>query len=205
MKNSYSLLLLVPVVLLAGCLGNPSKPSEFYVLSTHPGTPVNSTLAEDAVSLGLGPLTLPEIYDRPQIVTRSEDNRITLEEFHRWGGDLNKDLGRALAGNLMSRLNTDRIVPYPWSRRYDPDFQVTVRLFRFDGVLGENASLEGIWRVLDTNKGCELAANRFTFVEETDGPGYPALVSAMSRAVAALSQDIAEQIAIIEPGCPESQ
>ncbi|MFV1972280.1 MAG: membrane integrity-associated transporter subunit PqiC [Thiohalobacterales bacterium] len=203
MNNIYSLLLLVPVVLLAGCIGNPTRPSEFYVLSTHPATPVNSTLAKDAVSLGLGPLILPEIYDRPQIVTRSEHNRITLAEFNRWGGDLNKDLGRALADNLMSRLNTDRIVPYPWSRRYDPDFQVTVRLLRFDGVLGENASLVGIWRVLDANKGCELAADRFSFVAETDGPGYPALVSAMSRAVADLSQAMAEQIAIIEPGCPE--
>jgi uncharacterized lipoprotein YmbA len=202
MKNSYSLLLLVPVVLLAGCIGSPSKPSEFYVLSTHPGTPVNNMLAKDVVSLGLGPLTLPEIYDRPQIVTRGEGNRIILDEFNRWGGDLDKDLGRALAGNLMSRLNTGRIVPYPWSRRYDPDFQVTVRLFRFDGVLGENASLEGIWRVLDANQGCELAADRFSFAEATDGPGYPALVNAMSRAVAALSQAMAEQIAVIEPGCP---
>jgi len=201
MKTIYTLLLLVPVLLLAGCIGNPTKPSEFYVLSINPGTPVSSTLAEDEVSLGLGPLTLPEIYDRPQIVTRGEANRITLAEYDRWGGDLNKDLGRALAGNLMSRLNTDRIVPFPWPRRYDPDFQVTVRLFRFDGVLGSNAALEGIWRILDAHKGCELVADRFSITEATDGPGYPALVTAMSRAVAKLSQAIAEQVAVTQSGC----
>lgn len=204
MKNIFSLLLLAPVLLLAGCIGNPTKPSDFYVLSINPGTPVSSTLAEDAVSIGLGPLTLPEIYDRPQIVTRGEANRITLAEYDRWGGDLNKDLGRTLAGNLMTRLNTDRIVPYPWSSRYKPDFQVTVRLFRFDGVLGNNAALEGIWRLLDAGKGCELTADRFSIVEKTDGPGYPALVSAMSRAVATLSQSIAEQVAVIQPGCKKN-
>jgi uncharacterized lipoprotein YmbA len=202
MKTNYSLLLLLPVLLLAGCIGNPTKPSEFYVLGTYPGTPVNAALAQDAVSIGLGPLSLPEIYDRPQIVTRGEANRITLAEFDRWGGDLDKELARALAANLMTRLNTDRVVPFPWSRRYDPDFQVTVRLFRFDGVLGSNAALEGIWRILDAHKGCELVADRFSITEETDGPGYPALVSAMSRAVAALSQTMAEQIAVVEPGCP---
>ena len=201
MKTIYSLLLLVPVLLLAGCIGNPSKPAEFYVLNTDPGTPVNAALVQDAVSVGLGPLVLPEIYDRPQIVTRGDDNRITLSEFDRWGGDLDKELARALAGNLMTRLNTDRIVPFPWSRRYDPDFQVTVRLFRFDGVPGNSVNLEGIWRVLDASKGCELAADRFSIVEETDGAGYPALVSAMSRTVAALSQAIAEQIAVTQTGC----
>ena len=202
MNIPHSLLLLVTLVWLAGCIGgNPTKPSEFYVLSAQPGTPVNNSLAEDAISIGLGPLILPETYDRPQIVTRSEDNRITLAEFNRWGGDLDKELGRTLIYNLMSRLNTDRIVPYPWSRRYDPEFQVTVRLIRFDGVLGENAFMEGIWRVLDADKGCELAADRFSLVTETGGPGYPALVSAMSRTVADLSQIIAERVAVLKPGC----
>lgn len=204
MKTSYSLLLLVPVLLLAGCIGNPTKPSEFYVLTTYPGTPVNAALVQDAVSIGLGPLNLPEIYDRPQIVTREESNRITLAEYDRWGGDLDKDLARTLAGNLMTRLNTDRVVPSPWPRRYAPDFQVTVRLFRFDGVLDDNATLEGIWRVLNANKGCELAADRFSIVEKTDGAGYSALVTAMSRAVATLSQAIAEQVAVMQPGCRES-
>lgn len=205
MKNRYTLLLLAPVLLLAGCVGKPTKPAEFYVLSTYPGTPVSGTSAEAPLALGLGPLTLPEIYDRPQIVTRGEANQITLAEFDRWGGDLNKDLARTLARNLMSRLNTDSIVPYPWSSRYDPDFQVTVRLFRFDGVLGKNAVIEGIWRVLDAARGCELAADRFSITEAADGPGYPALVSAMSRAVATLSQSIAEQVAVTQPGCKESQ
>lgn len=201
MKTLYSLLLLAPVLLQAGCIGSPTKPSEFYVLGTYPGTPVNAALAEDAMSIGLGPLTLPEIYDRPQIVTRGAANQITLAEYDRWGGDLDKDLGRALATNLMTRLNTDRIVPFPWPRRYDPDFQVTVRLFRFDGVPGNSVTLEGIWRVLDARKGCELAADRFSIAEATDGPGYPALVSAMSRTVATLSQQIAEKVAVIKPGC----
>jgi len=201
MKNLYTLLLLTPTVMLAGCIGSPSKPADFYVLSTFPGTPVSSTSADNPISIGLGPLTLPEIYERPQIVTRNAANRITLAEYDRWGGDLNKDLARTLAGNLMTRLNTDSIVPYPWSSRYNPEFQVTVRLFRFDGVLDSSANLDGIWRILDADKGCELATGRFSIEEATGGPGYPALVGAMSRAVATLSQSIAERVAVTEPGC----
>ena len=48
---------------------------------------------------------------------------------------------------------------------------------------------------------CELAVDRFSIVEKPDGAGYPALVSAMNRAVATLSQAMAEQIAVTQTGC----
>ncbi len=196
------LLLLIPA-LLTGCLGTTTRPSAFYVLDPYPGTPVQSGSATLPLSIGLGPLSLPEIYDRPQIVTRNEANRISLAEFDRWGGDLQKDLSRVLAHNLMTRLGTDSIVPWPWPSRYEPELQVTVRFFRFDGVLDHSADLEGIWRILDAGKGCELYASRFSITEPAEAAGYPALVSAMSRALAGLSQIIAEQVAATRPGCPK--
>ncbi|HED18999.1 MAG TPA: hypothetical protein ENI74_05795, partial [Gammaproteobacteria bacterium] len=45
------------------------------------------------------------------------------------------------------------------------------------------------------------AAQRFSFDESPAGPGYQEFVSAMSRAVAALSQQIAERIGKTTSGC----
>jgi uncharacterized lipoprotein YmbA len=149
----------------------------------------------------LGPITIPDIFDRPQIVTRPQPNRIDLAEFDRWGGDLNRDLSRVLAQNLMSRLNTDSILSHPWSSSDNPDFQVAVQVFRFDGEVGQVARLEGVWRLMDGAEGCELATHHFRFDESPAGSGYPEFVSAMSRAVAKLSQEIAEQIGHTRPGC----
>jgi len=202
MQNNY-LLILMLVLVQTGCsIGGASRPAEFYVLNTEPGTPVSGrTAPADPLSVGLGPINMPDIFDRPQIVTRPQSNRLELAEFDRWGGDLNRDLSRVLAQNLMSRLNTDSILPHPWSSRDNPDFQVAVQFFRFDGDVGSVAKLEGVWRLLDGTKGCVLAIRRFSFDESPAGSGYPEFVSAMSGAVAALSQQIAEQIGKTTPGC----
>ena len=202
--NQKGILLIVMLALVqAGCsIGGASRPSEFYVLNTEPGTPVSGRAAPAGpLTVGLGPITIPDIFDRPQIVTRPQPNRIDLAEFDRWGGDLNRDLSRVLAQNLMSRLNTDSVLPHPWSSSDNPDFQVAVQVFRFDGEVGQVARFAGVWRLMDGAKGCELATHRFSFDESPAGSGYPEFVSAMSRAVARLSQEIAEQIGHTRPGC----
>lgn len=203
MMQRNFLLIVMLVLLQAGCsVGGASRPAEFYVLNAEPGTPVSGrTSATEPLSVGLGPVTMPDIFDRPQIVTRPQSNRLEMAEFNRWGGDLNRDLSRVLAQNLMSRLHTDSVLLHPWSSRDNPDFQVAIQVFRFDGELGNVARFEGVWRLLDGAKGCEIAVHRFRFDESPSGPGYPEFVSAMSRAVAKLSQEIAEQVAATEPGC----
>ncbi|MEN8129898.1 MAG: PqiC family protein [Pseudomonadota bacterium] len=205
MKKQRLWFVIALLILQAGCsLGTPTRPSEFYVLSVDPGQPVSARGdSTKSLSLGLGPLSMPDVYERPQIVTRPNPNQVNLAEFDRWAGDLERNLEQVLAQNLMSRLNTDSVFVYPWSSRDELDFQVTVRFFRFDGELGYVARIEGVWRLRDWKRGCELATRSFQINERPDGKGYPALVRAMSTGVAQLSQEIAEQVVVTEPGCAE--
>lgn len=201
-KNSLWFVLAM-LLLQVGCtIGQPSQPSEFYVLSAESASPVSGRSDRARpLSLGLGPLTMSDVFDRPQIVTRPEPNQVTLAEFDRWAGDLKKNLEQVLAQNLMTRLNTDSVVPFPWSTRYQPDFQVAVHFFRFDGEVGNKARIKGVWRLLDGAQGCELLARGFNFEERPAGPSYAEFVAAMSQGVANLSQEIAEQLVKSEPGC----
>jgi uncharacterized lipoprotein YmbA len=146
---------------------------------------------------------MSDVFDRPQIVTRPDPNQVRLAEFDRWAGDLKKNLEQVLAQNLMSRLNTDSVVAFPWSSRSEPDFQIAVRFFHFDGEVGQLARIEGVWRLLDGVKGCELAARSFRIEERPERSDYAEFVSAMSHAVARLSQEIAEKVAATQPGCRE--
>jgi uncharacterized lipoprotein YmbA len=200
--NRINLLAALLGLLVAGCIGTPTRPSSFYVLSTEAGTPVAGRESPAApLSLGLGPVELPDVLDRPQIVTRPDPNRIDLAEYDRWGGDLGKDLSRVLAQNLMERLNTDAVLLYPWSSSRRPDFEVSIRFFRFDGELDKRAELEGVWRLSDTRRGCEPVSRRFRIAETSPSSGYAGLVAAISRGVAKLSDEIAAAIAAASAGC----
>ena len=202
MNSRYVITLAALTLTLAACMGTPTLPAQFYLLSPDPGQPVaGRSTAAPPLAIGLGPVTLPEIYDRPQIVTRTDNHQIQLAEFDRWGGELDKDLTRTLARNLMDRLNTHRVALYPWSGRNKPDFQISIQFFRLDGQLEKSAVLNGVWRLLDGDRGCELVTRRVTIEEPTGGTGYPGLVAALSRGVARLSQEIAEQVVETTPGC----
>jgi uncharacterized lipoprotein YmbA len=188
------------VLALAGCVGSPTRPASFYVLSVDTGTAL--TVAQP-LSLGLGPVSLPDVLDRPQIVTRPDPNRIELAEFHRWGGDLKRNLSRVLAQDLMQRLVTDSVVLYPWPGGSRPAFEVSIEFFHFDGVPGQSAQLQGTWRLRDARQGCENepAIYRFAIEEPARSPDYQALVSAMSRGVGRLSDAIAQRIATSASAC----
>jgi uncharacterized lipoprotein YmbA len=71
---------------------------------------------------------------------------------------------------------------------------VLVDVTRFDGPAGGDTALEARWRVLDALSGKELAAKTTRLSEAAGGSGYTLTVSAMSRALGALSRDVAQTI-----------
>jgi len=62
---------------LAGCASSP--PSSFYTL-TATATPSSSTVPSYGVSIG--PVTIPETVDRPQLALQISPNQVAFDEFH---------------------------------------------------------------------------------------------------------------------------
>ena len=83
-----------------------------------------------------------------------------------------------------------RIALFPWTGPRSIQYQILVDVIRFDGALGGSAVLEARWRILDADRK-ELREGRFVVSEPAGGPGYPALVGAMSRSLGALSREVA--------------
>jgi uncharacterized lipoprotein YmbA len=167
-------------------------PTRFYVLTVVPPAGGAPAMARE-VAVGVGPVALPGYLDRPQIVTRTGGDEIDLAQFDQWGEPLRSAVPRVLAEDLAARVPTERIMLFPWRGTRTVQYQVTVEILRFEGKPGGEVMLRARWRLLD-GSGRELALRATAVAEPTGGPGYGPLVAALSRALAALSGEIASAI-----------
>jgi len=184
-------LVLVTALLAAGCLGG-TAPTRFYVLAAVDGPAVPG---DRAMTVGVGPVSLAGYLDRPQIVTRPAADKIDLAEFDQWGEPLRDAISRVLAEDLSRQLPAARISVFPWRGLEAVRYQVIVDVTRFDGPAAGDTALEARWRILDAASGKEVAAKTTRLSEAAGGPGYGMAVSAMSRALGALSREIAQTLA----------
>jgi len=180
-------------ITMLGCTGQ-TPPSSFYALSGPDVAPPGTDSARGELSIGLGPVELPVVLERPQIVTRPDTNRLALSEFDRWGGELSSEVPRALAQNLMAELGTDRVAAHPWPRYRKIDYQVVIDVFRFDGEPGREVVLEGVWTLVRGDGIEELEVHGFRETIPVASDSYEALVAALSSALGRLSSQIAERI-----------
>ncbi len=180
---------------MGGCVDSPA--TRLYLLT--PRTIGNGTVAEQqTLSIGIGPVDLPPLLDRPEIVTRRGPGQIERAEFDRWAEPLADSIPSVLASDLGSQLGTERLAVLPWEASGSFQYQVVVDVARFDGVMGKQVILDARWRVLGRD-GRELVVRRSMLTEATDGASYQALVASMSRALGALSQEIASGLAAVVP------
>jgi uncharacterized protein len=186
----YALLL----VALGGCANSP--PSDFYLLTPMAGTETRSTPSAPgtSLSLGVGPVKIPEYLNRTQIVTRAGPNRLDVNEFNRWGGSFTPNLSRVVAQNLSFILGTDDVFVFPADDSIEPRYRVILSFTQFDGVLGESVVLDSRWVITGPKRRKQLATGRSVVREATQGSDYEAYVAAQSRALETLSQEIAAKI-----------
>lgn len=178
---------------LAGC--GTSPPSRFYALqATAPAASTSSTLL-----IAVGPITVPAVVDRPEIVVKAGPNEVRIDDFNRWASPLQDNLTRAFADNLSHLLGTPRVIRFPQPIAVEPDYRVVVEVRSFDSAPGESAGLDAIWTVRRTKDGKTLTG-RSTVIETVNDKGYDAVAAAHSRAIARASRDIADAVLTLQRG-----
>jgi uncharacterized lipoprotein YmbA len=200
MNRIITLLLWITIgILLAtisGCARSPS--SRFYLLDSlvNPAAaPEGKNFSDNrCVSIGIGPVEIPDYLDQAQIVTRLAPNEIKLAEFDRWAESLKDNFTRVLAKNLSTLLCVKEISFFPWRREIPKDYRIEVKVIRFDGSPGDNVVLEAWWTLLSGDGKTLLQSKRSYFSEPAVGGDYKSLVSVQSRNLASLSREIAETI-----------
>jgi uncharacterized lipoprotein YmbA len=140
--------------------------------------------------------TVPELVDRLHLVERTHTNQIEIREFHRWAEPLKSSIPRLLAENLSRLLESDRISSYPQNMGSDADFRVFVDFHRFESE-GSAVSVDALWNIRRTADGGQKSgqkSGRMRIREVTGGQGYESVVAAYTRALSALSSDIAQAL-----------
>ena len=95
------------ITLLTACTSSP--PTHFYVLETQS---LPSAVTADSPKkniIGIGPISLPTLLDRKQIITRSDQNTIQIAEFHQWAAPLRDNIAAVLTQNLAA-LQTHNVI-----------------------------------------------------------------------------------------------
>ncbi len=188
-------LIALAALLLTGCRSSTPK-AQFYTLNAISNTQTadNSIAGNHPVSIGIGPVTIPEVLDRPQIVTRTGPNKLQIDEFHRWAGRLEENFASVTAENISLILATEQVAVYPWDVSFKPHYQVTLDIRHFEGRRGQEVILEVFWKVIDRQKRTTLRVKKSVIKEPLPAEDYETLIAAKSRAIAALSKLISKEI-----------
>ena len=184
-------------LVLAGCLGGPSGPTNFYMLSalspSQAGTSAAS--AEGRIRIGLATVVVPEYLNRNEIVVNLDNTLYRLAEFNQWTEPLNDNLTRVLAENLTNLLRDALIDVFLASDSSIPlDYRLEVDVLRLDGNLGDQVTLVAQYALLEAEEDDLKLMRRSEYQEPAADKTYKGLVLAKSRTIEELCRDMAVAI-----------
>ena len=193
LRFTIMLLIGAAIFLLTAC--GTTTPTQFYLLNPMADAGHGSPAAgQKGVSIALVPVALPEHLNRPQIVTRQNGHQVRVDEFHRWAEPLKVHVTEILAENLSMLLNTEGVSIIGRYKQTDVDFHLSIKIIRFDGWLGKEATLVCRWYLGKRDEPAGVHPERFSVTRPVEGNDYPDLVATLSQILADLSREIVKEI-----------
>ncbi|UCD33048.1 MAG: membrane integrity-associated transporter subunit PqiC, partial [Desulfobacterales bacterium] len=83
---------------------------------------------------------------------------------------------------------------YPWKDQFSPTYRIKLNVEQFDGQFGTHVILDATWSVAKQKDENEPLVKNSLIKEPVSTEDYEAIVSAKSRALAVLSQEIVSVI-----------
>jgi len=162
--------------------------TQYFVLTSGEGQAPSSS---SAPVLGVDHVKLPEYLLRPELVTRSASNKLTIAEYQQWGEPLEEGFARTLRRDLENELGAGHVVAAPFDPTSRPPLVVDIEVRRFERVAGQGAVLEASWTIRDGKHGTTLANREARLQQPISGNDPHATVAALSRTVTALAREVA--------------
>ena len=183
----------VYLLVLSACGSSP--PVRYYSLN-----PIDTDYQQDpddAVMLGIGPLSIPDYLNRSQIVTRDVDAQMRLDDFSRWTEPLADSMHRIVSTDVDNLLHGVVVVMYPYDAvvRSHLDYRLVGDVNRFDADSSGLVVLEIQWAIVDTEANLLVPTrrNRYQAQMVTSGD-FGAMVAAMNDVLSQFSRDVAGRL-----------
>ena len=174
-------------------MGQTSAPTRFYMLRPIAGSEIKLKFAErdQYAIVGIGPIEFPAYLDRPQFIIRENRNRFRLAEFDNWAEPLQNTFERVFVENLNKLLNEAPVAVVRWRSGIRVDYQIQLGVIRFESDERGQVSLDVGWIIMGDDGRKMLLAKVSSYKEQSKSENYEEIVAAQSRAVGALSKEIA--------------
>jgi uncharacterized lipoprotein YmbA len=202
MSCARSLLLCAAIAVpLSGCLGPAtSRPTRLFVL-TATETAREAGIPPTNLRLAVGRISLPDLVNRPQIVTRISPHEVRADDYAQWAESLETSIPRVISEDLARRMGTDQVFVSPWPSKIQSDLRLEGAILEFEGGRDGMVSLVVRWRWVRADGSEAHPLQVSSYRVPAANPSTEALVAAMSEALGALSDDLA---AAIEASRPDS-
>lgn len=185
---------LLALLAAGGCGVRSSPPPQLLVLAplAH-DVPVAAPLPASFAGLVVGPVDLPDYSEHTHLVILRNDSEMQVIPLTRWAEPLAANFSRVLVENLSRLLGTGQIATLGGVQA-PASLQVTVEITEFVTTDAGQARLTAYWRVLGDGGRRVLASDKSSYVEAVAGSGHAAHAAALSRTIAALSEDLARAV-----------
>ncbi|MFZ4503206.1 MAG: PqiC family protein [Methylovulum sp.] len=177
------------MLLLTACSTTP--PTHFYVLDALPQT---ERANKQALAIGIGPITLPALLERKQMVTRLHDNTVQLAEFHQWAEPLKDTLPRVIVKNLAALQPTYVFRAYPWSAYGNVDYRIIIDIDSFAAETKKNVKFSASWAIMDERQHAIIKNGKTQLERILPNPAPAAIAEAMSQLLSQFSQRLIQDI-----------
>ncbi|MDD5254514.1 MAG: PqiC family protein [Candidatus Omnitrophica bacterium] len=194
------LLCAILVISAAGCISVPRSPGvRFYTLQARTGEEAlpGAENLNNAV-IGVGPVALPEYYNRPQLVTKNNEGTIEFAQFDRWAEPLDTGIVRAISRNLSLFLPAINVETFPWNNAIPITYQVILEVIELESRLDAEVMMLAQWSILDKEDKRLLFTKRAEYRQAAEPRGYPGIIRALSGICDTAARDIAETLTRLE-------
>lgn len=164
-----------------------SPDSSFYMMNSQN----LEMVSQKQLSVAVQTINVPELLDRPQIVTYdAQSQKVNMLEFSRWGEALPAVLQNTVTNDLIAYLPKSFVK----SARYDTEtlpYNVKIEVNKIEAYRGDKVKLSVWWNIQDSN-GNVLKRRQSTYETKVNGNTIAALVKAENLAVHQMTKDIAQ-------------
>jgi uncharacterized lipoprotein YmbA len=183
---------LIATVELVACVRTAQI--RYYTLSAD--APTRPARAEQArYTVRVGPASVPEMLDRPELVLRVSATELAIDDSHRWAEPLRTGISRAVAGELARELDGALVVlAEEGTSPQTTDVMVALDVQRLDARMGDSVAIDVTWVASWTDKRPIHSGRSVARAPIAPGGSYDALVVACEQALARLSSDIARSV-----------
>lgn len=184
------------VVFLAGCVSTGPQTQYFSLFAITPEAAPSLAPASAQISLGVGPVSLPEFMENPAVVSTTASQQVRVSGRYAWAGELKDSMARVMAANLSEALQTDNVWQFPWDTRARPSYQLRVVFSEFNGERGGDVKLAANWLLIDTSENSPVLVRSLRLTTTTADEAIDTYVTALNTLLNQFSKTLADEVSV---------